>query len=194
MKKTIIDGKQYIALGDFDHLRRNLVRDIYDRYEKDKNGLIHLSEADMGRVDAYTHIMTAVMEEEISAADSPEDIKKRHERLRHEWMDGKFLICATDSETGVEMYFRKMCGEDGDTPTFTTQKRKATEYDNHYHATNFLSYLKNRLDRESGIADLRIVPLYQAYMTDAEAKKLLDAILRDDDDDASGVGQTFNPD
>lgn len=195
MKKTIINGKQYIALGEFDHLRRNLVRDIYDQYEKDENGQIHLSEIDMGRIDAYTHIMSAIMEEEIRAADSPQDIKKRHERLRAEWMDDKFLICAKDSNNGETVYFRKMCGEDGDTPTFTTQKRKAMEYDNHYHATNFLAYLKDRLDYECGLADLRVTPLYLAYMTDDEAKKLLDSIFRDDDeDDASGVGQAFSPD
>lgn len=196
MKKTIIDGKQYIALGDFDHLRRNLVRDIYDRYEKDENGQIHLSPEDMGRVDAYTHIMTAIMEEEIQAADRPEDIKKRHEQLRQEWMSGKYLICAQDTETGNEIYFRKLCGDDGETPTFTTMKRKAMEYDDYYHATNFLEWLKNKLDRENGIDGLTIKPLYQVYMTEAEAKKLLDALFRkdDDEDDGSGIGQAFSPD
>ena len=194
MKKHYFDGKQYIALGEFDHLRRNLVRDIYDQYEKDENGQIHLSEIDMGRIDAYTHIMSAIMEEEIHAADSPQDIKKRHEQLRAEWMEDKFLICAKDSNNGETVYFRKMCGEDGDTPTFTTQKRKAMEYDNYYHATSFLAYLKDRLDYECGLADLRVMPLYLAYMTDEEAKKLLDAIFRDENDDGSGCGQAFSPD
>lgn len=193
MKKTIINGKQYIALGEFDHLRRNLVRDIYERYEKDENGQIHLSPEDMGRVDAYAHIMTAICEEEIRAADSPEDIKKRHERLRYEWMEDKFLIVGKDAEQGDTVYFRKMCGEDGDTPAFTTMKRKAMEYDNHYHATNFLTYLKNCIP-DGSILDLRVMPLYMAYMTEQEAKKLLDAIFRDDEDDGSGVGETFNPD
>lgn len=193
MKKTTINGKQYIALGEFDHLRRNLVKDIYDKYEKDENGTIHLSEVDMGRVDAYTHIMMAIFEEEIQAADRPEDIKKRHERLRQEWMDGKFLICAKDTETGEKLYFRKMCGPDGDTPTFTTMKRKALEYDDYYHVTNFLAYLKDRLNGEESISDLTITPLYLAYMTEAEAKKLLDAIFREENDDGSGVGQAFNP-
>ena len=194
MKKTTINGKWYIALGEFDHLRRNLVRDIYDQYEKDENGKIHLSDVDVGRIDAYTHIMTAIMEEEVAAADRPEDIKKRHERLRHEWMEDKYLIVGKDTETGGNLYFRKMCGPDGDTPTFTTMKRKALEYDNHYHATNFLTYLKNRLDGESGVADLKVMPLYLAYMTEAEAKKLLSAIFRDDEDDGSGVGWAFSPD
>ena len=193
MKKTIINGKQYIALGEFDHLRRNLVRDIYDRYKKDENGQIHLSEVDMGRVDAYTHIMTAICEEEIQAADSPEDIKKRHEKLRKEWMEDKFLIVGKDAENGDTIYFRKMCGEDGDTPTFTTIKRKAMEYDNHYHATNFLEYLKNRIP-DGSILNLCVMPLYLAYMTEQEAKKLLDAIFRDENDDGSGVGQAFSPD
>lgn len=194
MRKITIDGKSYIGLGDFDHLRRNLVRDIYDRYEKDENGQIHLDDVDRGCIDAYTHIMDAIMEEEIHAADSPEDIKKRHEHLRWEWMDGKFLICAKDTETGEDIYFRKMCGEDGDTPTFTTMKRKAREYDNHYHAMNYCEFLKERLDKESGITGLSVKPLYLVYMTEAEAKKLLDAIFRDDENDASGVGQTFSPD
>ena len=185
MKKTVINGKQYIALGEFDHLRRNLVRDIYDQYEKDENGQIHLSEFDMGEVSAYAHIMTAIMEEEIHAADSPQDIKKRHEQLRSEWMEGKFVICAKDTETGDEIYFRKLCGPNDDTPTFTPKKRQAMEYDDYYQATNYAAYLRNRLEG-SGIRSSEVKPLYLVYMTDAEAKKLLDAIFRDDEQDGEG--------
>ena len=38
MEKITLNGKLYIGLGDFDNLRRNLIRDIYDRYERDENG------------------------------------------------------------------------------------------------------------------------------------------------------------
>ena len=31
MEKITLNGKRYIALGDFDHLRHNLSKDIYDK-------------------------------------------------------------------------------------------------------------------------------------------------------------------
>lgn len=202
MKKTTINGKWYIKLGDLDHLRRNLIRDIRDKYQPGEDGQIHMSPEDVGQIGAYSHIMVAILEEELHeahlTATDPESLRRNHDeiynRLRQEWMDGKFVIVAKDSETGEALYFRKMCGPDGNTPTFTPKKRQTIEYDDYYQATNVLHYLKERLGDESGLTDLCVMPMYLAYMTEKEAKALLDAIFRDDDDAADGVGQAFSPD
>ena len=190
MDMITINGKHYIGLGDFDHLRRNLVLDIYERYEKDENGQIHLSPEDLGRIDAYSHIMVEIMSDETRviqrSAENAEDMRSQYDamyrNIREEWMDGKFCIVCHDPDTGEVMYFRKLCEhvEEGkDTPVFTSMRRKAMDFNDHYQATNMLAYLKN----ETKIEDLRVMPLYIVYMSESETKKLLDAILRDDGQD-----------
>ena len=179
MNKITLNGKHYIALGDFDALRRNLVNDIYERYEKDEDGKIHLSDVDIGRVDAYTHIMTEIMLDEIHAAESPDEIRKMHADLRHEWLDGKYVIVGEDD--GTKVYYRKRCacGENGEEqPVFTSVKRYAKAFDDHFIATNHAI----SLSEETG-TELEVVPLSFVMMSDAEAKKLLDAIFRDDDEE-----------
>ena len=196
------DGKQYIALGDLNHLRRNLIADIRDKYTRGEDGQIHMTPEDVGQIGAYSHIMVTILEDELRTASvtatDPESLRRNHDeiydRLRQEWMDGKFIIVGKDAKTGEALYFRKMCGQDGDTPTFTPKKRQAMEFDDHYQATNVLHCLKEQFGDESGLDELCVMPMYLAYMTEEEAKLLLDAIFRDDDDIADGIGQTFSPD
>lgn len=198
MKKHIFDGKQYIALGDFNHLRRGLIREIREKYEKGSK----ISDFDQGQIMAYSHIMVVLLEEEPHNAHltstNADELRKKHDeiydKLKQEWMDGKFVICAKDTQTQQNIFFRKMCGPDGDTPAFTTDKQLAMVFEDHYVASNYLAYLSNRLNDEGCIDNLRVVPLYMVYMTNEQAKKLLDAIFRDDEDEADGIGQTFNPD
>lgn len=191
MEKITLNGKRYIALGEFDHLRTNLVRDIYDRYERDENGQIHLSDADSGRVDAYTHIMTEIMSDELKAAheENPEDLRAANQKVRDdiraEFLDGRYMIVGGDDEG--EVYFRKMCpyvpkdDEDSgdDTPVFTSIKRLGKTWTDHYRATNYCKFLIT----ETGIENLRVVPCWQVYMTDEQRKRLLEAIFRDTGDE-----------
>lgn len=185
MKKHVFDGKQYIALGDFNHLRRGLIREIRERYEKGSE----ISDFDQGQIMAYSHIMVVLLEEELHnahlTATNADELRRYHDevydRLKQEWMDGKFVITAKDTQTQREIYFRKMCGPDGETPAFTTDKRLAMEYDDHYLATLALSGLEHQLEGETSIENLRVTPLYLVYMTNEQAKKLLDAIFHDDD-------------
>ena len=193
MDMITVNGKRYIALGDFDHMRRNLIKDIYDKYEKDENNQIHLTPEDMGWTGAYHHIMVEIMRDTTHAicetAKDAEDLRRRYDEMydsiRQEYLDGKFCIVCSDPETGATMYFRKLCEhvEEGkETPVFTTMRRLAMDFSDHYKATNMLAYLKN----ETEIEDLRIMPMYIAYMSNEEAKKLLDAIFRDDERDGEG--------
>lgn len=200
MRKHVFDGKQYIGLGDFNHLRRGLIREIREKYEPDENGQIHMSDFDNGQIMAYSHIMVVLLEEELHDArltsTNADELRKNHDeiydKLKWEWMDGKYVICAKDTQTQQEIYFRKLCGQDGETLAFTTDKRLALEYDDHYHATNFLAHLMHRLEGETSIENMRVMPLYLAYMTEEQLKKLFDAIFSDDD--GSGCGQAFSPD
>lgn len=197
MEKITLNGKRYIALGEFNHLRHNLVRDIYDRYERDENGQIHLSPEDVGMVTAYTHIMIEIMKDELEAAhlvaDSPETLKANHDKVyedvRNEYIEGRYLIVGKDGDG--EIYFRKMCPyvpkDDGDddgesTPVFTNMKRLAASWTDHYQATNFCSYLKNCTKMD----ELRVVPAWQVYMTAEQAKRLFDSIFHHDGQDGDG--------
>ena len=216
MKKITLNGKRYIALGELDHLCHNLVRDIWDKYEKDENGQIHPTPEDVGAVAAYGHIRVEILHDELEQArlnaNSPETLRaeydKVYKKMRDEYIEDRYLIVGKDGEEKI--YFRKMCPyapkpehEEGteptdeeteeyeDTPVFTSMRRLADSWTDHYQATNFCEYLKRRTKMDN----LKVVPAWTQYMTGDEAKKLLDAIFRDDDeDDASGVGQAFSPD
>ena len=59
MEKITLNRRRYIGLAEFNHLRKNLIKDVYDRYERDENGKIPLSERDAGYIDALSHIMTS---------------------------------------------------------------------------------------------------------------------------------------
>ena len=178
MDKITVNGKLYIGLGDFDHLRHNLCKDIYESYERGEDGKIHLSDTDMAKIDAYNRIMTEIMYEEIHAAESPDDIRKLHERLRKEWRRDKFVIVGNDD--GENVFFRKMCarGENGeDMPTFTGKIRLAKAWGDHYDATVYALYLEQTYNLE-----VKVEPLYLFDMTNEEAKKLLDALFKKDDE------------
>ena len=191
MKIHTFDGKQYIALGDFNHLRQNLIRDIYDKYEKAEDGY-HLSTEDMGRVDAYTHIMTQILKDELAeAAAGAEDageLRKNYDRvygrIRSEWMMGKYAIVATDKTQGkpAEVYYaRTDLADDGETetPVFTAEKRKARVWDDYYSASNYEKHMKELTkDMGEAICDVEAVPLYMIY-TDAR-ERLLKAIFGED--------------
>lgn len=184
MEKIILNGKRYIELGDFDHLRHNLVKDVYEKYEKDENGRLNLSEFDQGQVAAYTHIMTEIMLDEIHAAESPDEIRAMHESIRKEWMRDRFVIVGNDD--GENVFFRKMCavGENGaENPVFCSKIRLAKTWSNHYDATCYAAYLAQNWDVE-----MKVEPLYLFAMTNAEAKKLLDAIFRKDEPEYHGDG------
>ena len=182
MKKTVINGKRYIALGDLDHLRYNLCKDIYDRYERGEDGKIHLSDTDMARIDAYHRIMAEVMAVEIAAAETPDEIREMHDEMRKEWMRDKYVIVGNDN--GQNVFFRKMCGamnDDGDEqPVFCSKIRLANTYDDHFAATTMALYLKQDYDLE-----VKVEPLYLYAMTNNDAKKLLDAIFKKDDSESS---------
>lgn len=185
MDKINLNGKRYIALGDFGHLRSNYVRDVLDSYVQDENGEKHLSDFDMGRLSAASDLMHAIMETEIRNAESPDEVRAIHNAIRDEWMRDTFVIVGKDDEGAV--YFRMMCDhvpkddEDEDdpdartmTPVFTNMKRLAKTYSDHYRATSMCRFLKATTKME-----LEVKP---TWMVMKGARALLDAIFGTDDE------------
>lgn len=189
MEFLTVNGKRYIALGDFDHLRRGLIKDIRDKYTKGEDGQIHMTPEDVGSICAYSHIMVEMLKDDMheicGRATSPEELRNGYDELydsiRDEWMRGKYCIVAKDGETGERLYFRKWCDqadpEKDETPVFSTLKRDAMTWNDHYYATLTLE----RLRRECAFDDLRIVPLYMIYASKQAHERLLNAIFGDED-------------
>ena len=184
------DGIQYIALGDFDWLRSNLIKDIRDKYEKGQTP----SAEDIGEIGAYSHIMVEVLKDQLheahleaTDAESLREGRDRiYRRIRAEWARDKYVICATDKTQGKEMnvfYVRTDETEDGkETPVFTDIKRKACFFEDHHTATCVLKHIQKHTEgMEQAISDIHIDPAY-LHFTDL-AERLLNAIFRNDEDD-----------
>lgn len=80
MKKYTIDGKEYIRLSELRHEIRRLRRDIpvlYKNFDKDHQAMIHL---------AYNDVVKALYREELSKAETPEEIKAILD------MPGEFMV------------------------------------------------------------------------------------------------------
>ena len=187
MRIKTFDGKRYIALGDFDHLRHNLVRDIYDDNERDENGQYHLSDYDSGRIAAYTHIMTEILIDEIHDCESPDEIRQLYKRIRNEYLRDKYCIVYKDDETNEILFFRKYCehiNEGEETPVFTGMKRLAKDFDDHYVATCTLKRIEMEYEDLKG--KLSIKPLDLIFTTKEDADRLLRAIFGSDETEKEG--------
>lgn len=189
MRIHTFNGKQYIALGDFNWLRQNLIMDIRDSYEKG----VAISPEDMGAIGAYSHIMVEILKDQLHAAnEAATDAKslreghdKIYDRMRWEWAEDKWMICATDKTQGGSkgIYFARIDDEDGEkeTPVFTDIKRKAYFFDDYYNAKCMVQYLEGLTKGfEQAVCDIRIEPAW-VHFTNA-ADRLLDAIFGEDNE------------
>lgn len=189
MRIHTFDGKQYIALGDFDWLRHNLIRDIRDKYEKGQSP----SAEDIGAIGAYSHIMVEILKDQLHAANEEatdaktlrEGHDKIYRRIRWEWAEDKWLICATDKTLGEEqtVYFARMDEgpNDTETPVFADQKRHAYFFEDHYSAECRASWLRNHMeDMEKAVDNVRVEAAYLHFTGMVE--RLLNAIFGDEDD------------
>lgn len=186
MEKITLNGKRYIALGDLERLRHNLIRDIYDKYEKDENGQIHLSPEDMGWTGALHHLMVCVMEEEYKeCAPDRKKCNEMHDAMRREQFIGKWCIVGSDPETKETVYFRKWCpyiakdeDDDGeDTPVLSSLRRDAKLYGDYYKAMLDCENVKKKFCK----MDFAIRPGY--YVSGDAERRLLDAIFGSVDGD-----------
>lgn len=180
MEKITLNGIRYIGLGEFDRLRRGMVQDIYAKYEKGEDGHIHLSPEDMARVDALTHLMVEIMHEELS--DCGPDREKRdrvYAELRSEALKRKWCIVTKDGPDDKPAYFRMWCDqakEDEETPVFSTLKRDAKLFSDHFAAQMTYDHIKAQCPE---MEHIDIMPA--SYLSGDAEKRLLDAIFGDND-------------
>ena len=194
MRIHVFDGKQYIALGDLNHLRRNLIQDIRDKYERGEDGQIHMTPEDVGQIGAYSHLMVEVLKDQLhaahEAATSAASLKRLHDevydRIKREWEEDKYAIVATDKTQGEPkpIYFARMDeGDDGEsTPVFTDERRKAEAFDDYFLAQCRLDWLKEHTkDMGAAVENLHIEGMWLVWMPGNAQKRLLDAIFGDGD-------------
>lgn len=194
MRIHVFDGKQYIALGDLNHLRRNLIQDIRDKYERGEDEQIHMTPEDVGQIGAYSHLMVEVLKDQLhaahEAATSAASLKRLHDevydRIKREWEEDKYAIVATDKTQGEPktIYFARMDeGDDGEsTPVFTDERRKAEAFDDYFIAQCRLDWLKEHTkDMGAAIENLHIEGMWLVWMDGNAQKRLLDAIFGEGD-------------
>lgn len=119
MKIFEFDHRQFIRIGDLDHMLRCMRRKIYDKYTRDENGKYYQKDGTFGLTteDAIVtgtliHVLTGVLENKIHACETPDEIREVHKRIESEfYMDKYVLILEDKSEDGKKSlyFFRKYC-------------------------------------------------------------------------------------
>ena len=119
MKIYEAEHKQYISLGDLDHLLRCMRWEVYDKYDRDEDGKFYQKDGTFGLThdDAMeTHVLCSVMnrilENKIHACETPDEIRQVHTRIQDEFYADKYVLTMTcENEDGkTELYFfRKFC-------------------------------------------------------------------------------------
>ena len=192
MNFKVIDGKQYIALGDLDHLRRNLIQDIRDKYERGEDGQIHMEPEDVGQIGAYSHLMVEILKDQLDVAreeaTDAESLRKNYDRvydrIKREYEEDKYAIVATDKTQGEIVYYARTDEDESGKQTlvFTDERRKAEVFDDHYIAQCRLDWLKEHTKgMGSAIDELHIEGLWLVYMNSDAQARLLRAIFGEDE-------------
>ena len=119
MKIYEAEHKQYILLGDLDHMLRCMRRKIYDGYDRDeegkfyqKDGTFGLTAEDAIEVGTLSHIMTGVLENKIHACETADEIRAIHKRVEDEFYMDKYVLTVVEEDkygNKKQYYFRKYC-------------------------------------------------------------------------------------
>lgn len=119
MKIYEAEHKQYVSLGDLDHLLRCMRWEVYDKYDRDEEGKFHqkdgtpgLTHDDMLETSVLCHVMTRILANKIHACETPDEIRDVHRRIQDEFFSDKYVLTMTaENEDGKkELYFfRKFC-------------------------------------------------------------------------------------
>ena len=119
MKIYEAEHKQYVLLGDLDHLLRCERRKIYDKYTRDEDGKFYQKDGTFGLtaddgivVGTLAHVMSGVLENKLHACETPDEIREMHKRIETEfYMDKYVLTMVEENENGKKslLFFRKYC-------------------------------------------------------------------------------------
>lgn len=196
IEKLTVNGRAYVSLGDLDHLRHNLIRDVYDRHEKDENGKITLTPEEIGEVGAYSHLMVELLGDELREAReksrTADELRRNYDavydHIKSDFRLSSYVIEGEDEDGKV--WFRKYCPyvpkddepddeEHDDTPVFTGIRRLAMWWHDHYNAVCVCDALKERTKIES----LRVVPAWRVFTDGKAEERLLKAIFGEGEKD-----------
>ena len=119
MKIYEAEHKQYVSLGDLDHLLKCMRQEIYGKYDRDEEGRYHQKDGTPGlthddnlEISVLCHVMTKVLENKIHACETPDEIRDVHRRIWDEFYMDKYVVTmTTENDDGKkELYFfRKFC-------------------------------------------------------------------------------------
>ena len=118
MKIFEFDHRQFIRIGDLDHMLRCMRRKIYDKYTRDEdgkyyqNGTFGLTTEDAIEIGTLTHVLTGVLENKIHACETPDEIREVHKRIESEFYMDKYVLVLEDKSEGGKKslyFFRKYC-------------------------------------------------------------------------------------
>jgi len=202
------EHRQYIRLGDLDHLLKSMRREVYDRYTRDKNGALYQEDGTKGLThdDAVitatlAGVMTKVLKNKINACETPDEIRKVHERIEMEFYMDKFLVVSKENDetgktTGI-YFFMKYCRtamenrmrDEGKTedeiaeemtedavgdPVFSTRLSDAEFFEDYEMADSCASFIRHNYG-----TDVEVVPAWH-YDPNVE-KRLIDWLNREVD-------------
>lgn len=125
---------QYVRLGDVVKTLRYLTTKSHENDDKETHDAYAKALLDV----ANTLLETELTVEEVN---TPEKQKKFMIELSCEYYLNRYLVSMKDANTGERIYFRKFCGEDGDTPAFTNDTFLAKTFTDHYLATSLVDHL-----------------------------------------------------
>ena len=119
MKIFEFDNRQFIRLGDLEHLLRCMRWKIYDKYDRgedgkfyQKDGTFGLTHDDAVETAILAHVLSQVIKNKVHACETPDEIRELYKRIESEFYMDKYVIIMTDkSEDGKESlyFFRKYC-------------------------------------------------------------------------------------
>lgn len=113
------DHRQYVKVGDLDHLIQVMRYEIMNRYEQDEDGCFCQADGtkgftaeDSAVLEALADVMTRVMEEKLDLCHTEGEIDEVFARVGREFYADKYIVLmrytGEDGDKG-EIYFKSFC-------------------------------------------------------------------------------------
>lgn len=214
MKIIKADNKHYIRLGDLDHLLRCMSLEIYGKYTRNEegtyvqeNGAEGMTLKDIAWLKAIRAVMTRVLQREINACETEQEVWNLEDRIESEFYRDKYVVMIKEMDEDGHRHnylFRKYCegamrakmeeegksekeiletleDRDGD-PVFTEDPMQADFMEDHEMADATARYIKSAYGLET-----EVEPAW--FYNHKTVKKVLDAIFNEPEDEKEEAGE-----